>query len=82
MLRALDEFVIEGVSSLLGFHRALLSHPCFIDGETCHGLVESRGDGPARLGRCAGAGDARWRRPPAACGKRSCSRRWTGGASR
>ncbi|MFN8187361.1 MAG: acetyl-CoA carboxylase biotin carboxylase subunit [Gaiellales bacterium] len=41
MLRALDEFVIEGVSSLLGFHRALLSHPCFIEGETCHGLVES-----------------------------------------
>ncbi len=41
MLRALDEYVIEGVPTLLGFHRALLSHPCFIQGETCHGLVES-----------------------------------------
>jgi acetyl-CoA/propionyl-CoA carboxylase, biotin carboxylase, biotin carboxyl carrier protein len=41
MLRALDEYAIEGVTTLLGFHRALLSHPCFVDGETCHGLVES-----------------------------------------
>jgi acetyl-CoA/propionyl-CoA carboxylase biotin carboxyl carrier protein len=41
MLRALGEFEIRGVKSLLGFHRALLSHPCFIAGETCHGLVES-----------------------------------------
>jgi acetyl-CoA/propionyl-CoA carboxylase biotin carboxyl carrier protein len=41
MLRALDEFVIEGPSTLLGFHKALLSHECFVRGETCHGLVES-----------------------------------------
>jgi len=41
MLRALGEFEIGGVKSLLGFHQALLNHPCFIDGETCHGLVES-----------------------------------------
>ena len=41
MLRALDEFVIEGVSSLLGFHKALLSHPCFVEGKTCHGIAES-----------------------------------------
>jgi acetyl-CoA/propionyl-CoA carboxylase biotin carboxyl carrier protein len=41
MLRALEEFEIGGVSTLLGFHRALLSHPCFVAGETCHGLVES-----------------------------------------
>jgi acetyl-CoA/propionyl-CoA carboxylase, biotin carboxylase, biotin carboxyl carrier protein len=41
MLRALDEFVIEGVKTLVGFHKALLAHPCFVDGETCHGLVES-----------------------------------------
>jgi acetyl-CoA/propionyl-CoA carboxylase biotin carboxyl carrier protein len=41
MLRALDEYVIEGVTTLIGFHKALLSHPCFIGGETCHGLVES-----------------------------------------
>jgi acetyl-CoA/propionyl-CoA carboxylase biotin carboxyl carrier protein len=41
MLRALAEFEIGGVKSLIGFHRALLSHPCFVAGETCHGLVES-----------------------------------------
>ena len=27
--------------TLLGFHKALLSHECFVRGETCHGLVES-----------------------------------------
>jgi len=41
MLRALAEFEIGGPTTLLGFHRALLSHPCFVEGETCHGLVES-----------------------------------------
>jgi acetyl-CoA/propionyl-CoA carboxylase biotin carboxyl carrier protein len=41
MLRALDEFWIEGPTTLIGFHKALLSHPCFVAGETCHGIVES-----------------------------------------
>jgi acetyl-CoA/propionyl-CoA carboxylase biotin carboxyl carrier protein len=41
MLRALAEFRIEGTSTLLGFHRALLQHPCFLAGETCAGVVES-----------------------------------------
>jgi acetyl-CoA/propionyl-CoA carboxylase biotin carboxyl carrier protein len=41
MLRALEEYAIEGVTTLLGFHRALLEHPCFVDGRTCHGVVES-----------------------------------------
>jgi acetyl-CoA/propionyl-CoA carboxylase biotin carboxyl carrier protein len=41
MLRALDEFEIGGVTTLLGFHRALLRHPCFVAGKTCHGVVES-----------------------------------------
>jgi acetyl-CoA/propionyl-CoA carboxylase biotin carboxyl carrier protein len=41
MLRALEEFDIEGVKTLIGFHKALLTHPCFIEGGTCHGLVES-----------------------------------------
>jgi acetyl-CoA/propionyl-CoA carboxylase biotin carboxyl carrier protein len=41
MLRALQEFEIAGVETLLGFHRALLEHPCFVAGETCHGVVES-----------------------------------------
>jgi acetyl-CoA/propionyl-CoA carboxylase, biotin carboxylase, biotin carboxyl carrier protein len=42
MLRALEEFVIEGPSTLLGFHRALLSHPCFVEGGTCRGVAESK----------------------------------------
>ncbi|MDQ3866771.1 MAG: acetyl-CoA carboxylase biotin carboxylase subunit [Actinomycetota bacterium] len=41
MLRALSEYVIEGVTTLVPFHLALLSHPCFVEGTTCHGLVES-----------------------------------------
>ncbi len=41
MLRALGEFVIEGPTTLLGFHRALLTTDCFISGETCSGVVES-----------------------------------------
>ncbi len=41
MLRALDEFEIGGLPTLLGFHRALLSHPEFVAGGTGHGLVES-----------------------------------------
>ena len=41
MLRALEEYVIEGPKTLIGFHRALLSHQCFVEGETCLGLVES-----------------------------------------
>jgi acetyl-CoA/propionyl-CoA/long-chain acyl-CoA carboxylase, biotin carboxylase, biotin carboxyl carrier protein len=41
MLRALDEFWIEGPTTLIPFHKALLSHPCFVAGETCHRVVES-----------------------------------------
>jgi acetyl-CoA/propionyl-CoA carboxylase, biotin carboxylase, biotin carboxyl carrier protein len=42
MLRALGEYEIDGVKTLIGFHRALLEQPCFIDAETCRGIVESR----------------------------------------
>ena len=41
MLRALAEFVIDGPPTLLGFHRALLEHPCFVAGTTCAGVAES-----------------------------------------
>jgi acetyl-CoA/propionyl-CoA carboxylase, biotin carboxylase, biotin carboxyl carrier protein len=41
MLRALDELQVDGVKTLVGFHKALLTHPCFVEGQTCHGLVES-----------------------------------------
>jgi acetyl-CoA/propionyl-CoA carboxylase, biotin carboxylase, biotin carboxyl carrier protein len=42
MLRALGEYEIEGVKTLVGFHRALLEHPCFSAGETCRGITESK----------------------------------------
>jgi len=41
MLRALGEYEIGGVNTLVGFHRALLDHPCFSAGETCRGVTES-----------------------------------------
>ena len=41
MQRALAEYRIGGVKTLIGFHRALLAHPCFRAGETCDGIVES-----------------------------------------
>jgi acetyl-CoA/propionyl-CoA carboxylase, biotin carboxylase, biotin carboxyl carrier protein len=41
MLRALEEFEIGGVETLLGFHHALLSEPCFVEAGTCAGIVES-----------------------------------------
>jgi acetyl-CoA/propionyl-CoA carboxylase, biotin carboxylase, biotin carboxyl carrier protein len=41
MLRALEELEIGGITTLVGFHRALLEQPCFIEGATCHGVVES-----------------------------------------
>ena len=42
MLRALEEYVVEGPKTLLGFHRALLRTPCFVEGATCRGVVESQ----------------------------------------
>src|SRR5436309_13316758 len=41
MLRALAEFELVGVKSLLGFHQALLSHPCFVAAATCRDVVDS-----------------------------------------
>jgi acetyl-CoA/propionyl-CoA carboxylase biotin carboxyl carrier protein len=54
MLRALGEYQIAGVKTLIGFHRALLSHRCFRAGETCAGIVESA-DLAARAQELAGA---------------------------
>jgi acetyl-CoA/propionyl-CoA carboxylase biotin carboxyl carrier protein len=41
MLRALGEFEIGGVTTLLGFQRALISHPRFAAAETCRELIDS-----------------------------------------
>src|SRR3954463_13000012 len=39
MLRALDEYEIGGITTLLGFHRALLEHRCFSAGGKWAGVV-------------------------------------------
>ena len=62
MLRALDEFAIEGPKTLLGFHKALLSHECFVRGETCEGIVESA-ELAARALELEGAGAGAGRGP-------------------
>ncbi|HVL31235.1 MAG TPA: acetyl-CoA carboxylase biotin carboxylase subunit [Solirubrobacteraceae bacterium] len=42
MLRALGEFEIEGVTTLIPFHRALLASRQWARGETCRDLLEDR----------------------------------------
>jgi len=42
MLRALAEFRIEGLTTLIGFHRALLATEQWARGETCRDLIEDR----------------------------------------
>ena len=42
MLRALEEFTIQGPSTLVAFHRALLDTPCFVEGGSCRDVVESK----------------------------------------
>ena len=42
MLRALAEFRIGGITTLVGFHRALLATPQWARGETCRDLLEDR----------------------------------------
>ena len=59
MLRALGEYVIEGPTTLIGFHRALLSHDCFVRGETCAGIVESLEIAPEAAPRPVPAVDGR-----------------------
>jgi acetyl-CoA/propionyl-CoA carboxylase, biotin carboxylase, biotin carboxyl carrier protein len=43
MLRALAEYEIEGLKTLIPFHRALLQTEQWARGETCRDLVEDRG---------------------------------------
>jgi len=42
MLRALDEYEIEGLKTLIPFHRALLSTEQWARGETCRDLLEDK----------------------------------------
>ncbi len=40
MLRALDEFVVEGVTTLMPFHKAIMASRQWADAETCRDLIE------------------------------------------
>jgi acetyl-CoA/propionyl-CoA carboxylase, biotin carboxylase, biotin carboxyl carrier protein len=42
MLRALDEYEIEGITTLIPFHKALLATKQWAKGETCRDLTEDR----------------------------------------
>jgi acetyl-CoA/propionyl-CoA carboxylase, biotin carboxylase, biotin carboxyl carrier protein len=42
MLRALDEYEIEGISTLIPFHRAILATEQWARGETCRDLISDR----------------------------------------
>ena len=42
MLRALDEFEIEGVTTLIPFHKAIMASEQWAKGETCRDLIEDR----------------------------------------
>jgi acetyl-CoA/propionyl-CoA carboxylase biotin carboxyl carrier protein len=42
MIRALNEYEIGGVKTLIPFHKALLATPQWANGETCRDLVEDR----------------------------------------
>jgi acetyl-CoA/propionyl-CoA carboxylase biotin carboxyl carrier protein len=42
MLRALDEFEIEGLKTLIPFHKAIMASEQWARGETCRDLIEDR----------------------------------------
>ena len=42
MLRALDEFEIEGVTTLIPFHKAIMASEQWAKAETCRDLIEDR----------------------------------------
>src|SRR5687768_6319532 len=42
MLRALNEFRIEGVRTLIPFHKAIMASPQWANAETCRDLIEDR----------------------------------------
>ena len=41
MRRALDEFVIEGIKTTIPFHRQLMDHPDFIEGNFTTAFMDS-----------------------------------------
>jgi acetyl-CoA/propionyl-CoA carboxylase biotin carboxyl carrier protein len=68
MLRALSEFEVAGVKSLIPIHQAILEHPDFIAGRTMHEFVEGGGyqatlpqepDEPSQNGRVSADNELR-----------------------
>jgi acetyl-CoA/propionyl-CoA/long-chain acyl-CoA carboxylase, biotin carboxylase, biotin carboxyl carrier protein len=55
MLRALDEYVVEGPATLIPFHRWLLREEEFIAGGACHALLARLADEPTPIPGAAGA---------------------------
>jgi acetyl-CoA/propionyl-CoA carboxylase biotin carboxyl carrier protein len=49
MIRALDEYVVEGPTTLIPFHRFLLEQEEFIAGGACHGLLARMSEEPTPL---------------------------------
>ncbi len=49
MLRALDEYVVEGPATLIPFHRFLLAQQEFIDGGACHALLARMAEEPTPI---------------------------------
>jgi acetyl-CoA carboxylase biotin carboxylase subunit len=43
MYRSLDEFIIEGISSTIAFHKKVMHHPKFIEGIFDTGFIEKNG---------------------------------------
>ena len=68
MLRALGEYEIEGLKTLIPFHQALLATEQWARGETCRDLLEDK-----RVAEDARAGARA--RPPSAEGRRRRSAR-------
>ncbi len=58
MLRALDEYVVEGPATLIPFHRWLLQEEEFIAGGACHALLARLADEPTPIPGTAGAAPA------------------------
>jgi acetyl-CoA/propionyl-CoA carboxylase, biotin carboxylase, biotin carboxyl carrier protein len=42
MLRALEEYEVEGVKTLIPFHKAIMASKQWADGETCRDLIEDK----------------------------------------
>jgi acetyl-CoA/propionyl-CoA carboxylase biotin carboxyl carrier protein len=55
MLRALDEYVVEGPATLIPFHRWLLREEEFIAGGACHALLARLADEPTPIPGSAAA---------------------------